>query len=131
MRLLIRMLLFWAITTPLFYLFALPALIDMLSKKAQTQAYEQCITKLKNDGTAGSANSPLTSFQGEKHCHCISDRLIFTKNDVLDIVQKKSPAALNAMAQSLSDSCSTELKQMMGLPVPPAPVAPEDEMVPL
>ena len=127
MRLLVRMLIFWAITAPLFYVFGLPMLIDMLSEKAQMQAYEQCITQLKNNGTAGSANSPLTAFQGEKYCHCVSDRLIFTKNDVLDMVQKKQPAALNALAQTLADGCNVEMKQMMGL----TPAADDDGMTPL
>ena len=128
MRWLIRMLLFWAITAPLFYLFGLPFLIDMLSKKAQAQGYEQCATQLKTDGTAGGLNSPLTQAQGEKYCHCVSDRLIFTKNDVLDAVQKKPPAALNALAQSLADGCNAQLKEMMGL----TPAAPSDDgMMPL
>jgi len=121
------MLIFWAICLPLFYLFGLPYLIDMLSKKAQTQSYEQCLAQLKNDGTAGGLNSPLTAFQGEKYCHCVSDRLIFTKNDVLDMVQKKQPAALNALAQTLADGCNVEMKQMMGL----TPAADDDGMTPL
>jgi hypothetical protein len=130
MRWLIRMLLFWAITAPLFYLFGLPYLIDSLSNKAQTQGYAQCLAQLKNDGTAGGLNSPLTDFQGEKYCHCVSDRLIFTKNDVLDAVQKKPPAALNALAQSFADGCNAELKKMMGL-TPATPATAQDEMTPL
>ena len=130
MRWLVRMLLFWAISGPLFYVFGLPMLIDMLSKKAQMQGYEQCRAQLKNDGTVGSANSPLSDGQGEKYCHCVSDRLIFTKNDVVDMVQKKQPAALNALAKSLADGCNAQVKQMMDAPAM-APTPDENGMTPL
>jgi hypothetical protein len=119
MRWLRRSLLFWAISMPLFYLFGLPALLDMLTTKARNEGYTQCSTQMKSEGLVGSANSPVTPDQGEKYCRCLSDGLIFSKNDLFDMVQKKPPAALTALAQSLADSCNRDLQHMMGF-LPPA-----------
>ena len=65
MRWLLRFLLFWAISGPLFYLFGLPALLDFVSKKAQSEGYNQCITLMTNEKRMGSPNSPLTQPQSE------------------------------------------------------------------
>jgi hypothetical protein len=130
MRWLIRMLIFWAITAPLFYFFGLPALLDMLSKKARSEGYTQCIAHLQKEGMMGSANAPVTAAQGETYCHCVSDRLTFTQNDVMDMVQKKPPAALTAMANALSQSCNRDLQQSMrGMPPAASPSAASDTNV--
>jgi hypothetical protein len=135
MRWLLRLLLFWAITAPLFYVFGLPYLLDMLSKKAQADAYTQCQQQLTKEGLVGSKNSPLNEQQGVGYCHCVSNRLILTKNDVFDLVQKKSPAALTALSESIAKQCNTDLQRMLGfLPAEPTatPVAaPSSEMTPL
>lgn len=125
MRWLLRLLLFWAISAPLFYLFGLPMLLDMLSKKAQAQGYAQCATHIKAIGLVGSSYATLTEYQGEKYCHCVSDGLIFTQHDVIDMVQKKQPAALNALAQSLSTQCNAALEGSAA-PAAPAPTADPD-----
>lgn len=134
MRWLLRLLLFWAVCAPLFYMFGLPYLLDMLSKKAQGEAYAQCQQQLAKEGLIGSKNSPLNEQQGVGYCHCASDRLILTKNDVFDLVQKKPPAALTALSESISKQCNTDLQRMLGfLPPepPPATSAPASDMVPL
>lgn len=137
MRWLLRLLLFWAISGPLFYMFGLPYLLDMLSKKAQTDAYTQCQQQLAKEGLVGSKNSPLNEQQGIGYCHCASDRLILTKNDVLDLVQKKPPVALTALSESIAKQCNTDLQRMLGF-LPPEPQnqptatpAAQEEMVPL
>jgi hypothetical protein len=114
MRWLLRLLLFWAISGPLFYLFGVPFLLDMLSKKAQTQGYSQCIALMTDEKRIGSPNSPLTQAQGERYCHCASDGLLFAKSDLFDMLQKKQPAALNALGQTLSDTCNRQLQQSLG-----------------
>jgi hypothetical protein len=118
MRWLIRMVVFWAISAPLFYVFGLPYLLELLSKKAQTEGYTQCITLMTNEKKMGSPNSPLTQLQGETYCHCVSDHLIFTQGDLVEMVQKKPPTALTVLAQSLTTECNTKLQQSLGfLPV--------------
>lgn len=114
MRWLIRFLVFWAISAPLFYIFGLPALLDFISKKAQTEGYTQCITLMTNEKRIGSPNSPLTQMQGETYCKCVSSSLIFSQNDLLDVAQKKPPTALTALAKTLSEKCNRELQQSLG-----------------
>jgi hypothetical protein len=106
--------LFWSISGPLFYLYGMPALLEMLSKKAQDDGYRQCITLMTNEKQIGSPNSPLTQAQGETYCKCASSGLIFTQNDLFDMVQKKPPAALTALAKSLAEKCNRDLQQSLG-----------------
>jgi hypothetical protein len=121
MRWLRRSLIFWAISMPLFYVFGLPYMLNMLSAKARNEGYTQCSNHMKNEGLVGNANSPIKPEQGEKYCRCLSDGLIFTKNDLLDMVQKKPPVALTALAQSLSDTCNHELQKTINA-LPPVPL---------
>jgi len=121
MRWLIRLLLFWAISMPLFYLFGLPAALDMLSNKARTQGFGQCIADMTSKGMIGSANSPVNAVQGEIFCHCMSDSLEISQTDLIAIVRKQPPAQLNAMIDALSKKCHHDLQQMMGFLPPEAP----------
>ncbi len=130
MRWLRRMLIFWVIAAPLFYVFGLPALLHILSKEAQKQSLEQCLNQLQREGTTGKASSPLTLAQADEYCHCVSDRLIFTKNDLTDMAQQKPPAALNLMAQSLANSCNAIAKQSIDQPKG-VPAADKNGMIPL
>lgn len=114
MRWLFRFMMFWAISAPLFYLFGLPFLLDMLTKKTKNEAYTQCITLMTNEKQMGSPNSPLTQAQGEGYCVCTSNNLIFTKADLFDVVQKRQPATLSALAQSQAERCNRELQQSLG-----------------
>lgn len=127
MRWLLRLILFWALMAPISYYFGLPIALEKLSAKAQTQALADCRTKLTTEGLVGSANSPLNPQQGEGYCHCMSDKLVLTKADLLDVVQKKPPAALTAMAQTIADGCNRDLQRSLGfLPAEPAAATPVD-----
>ncbi len=114
MRWLIRMLVFSAISMPLFYLFGLPHLLDFINKKVKADGYSQCITLMTNEKQIGSPNSPLSQAQGERYCTCISTDLIFTQRDLMDTIQKKPPTALTALATSLNEKCNRELQQSLG-----------------
>lgn len=127
MRWLVRLLIFWAITAPLFYLFGLPYLLDLLSKKAQTQAYDQCTAQLAKDGMTGKPDSPVTKERGEKYCHCVSDGLILTKNDVFDLMQRKPPAGLTARGQAQADTCTRTLQEELNSAAPA--VTPPDGLI--
>jgi hypothetical protein len=116
MRWLIRLLLFWAITGPLFYLFGLPYLLELLSKKAQAQSYSQCEEQLAKEGLVGQPDSPMTKERSEKYCHCVSDGLILTKNDVFDLMQQKPPAGLTSRGQAQADRCNNELQNELATP---------------
>ncbi len=121
MRWLIRLLLFWAISLPLFYMFGLPAALDMLSNKARTEAFSQCTNDMRAKGMVGSANSPVNPVQGEIFCHCVSDSLEINRSDLMAIVRKQPPAHLNAMIDALSKKCHHELQQMLGFLPPDTP----------
>lgn len=121
MRWLLRFILFWAISAPLLYIFGLPALLDLLSKKAQNEGYTQCITLMTNEKRIGSPNSPLTQAQGETYCKCVSGGLIFTQGDLFDVVEKKPPQALTALAKSLAEKCNRDLQQSLGFLPPTEP----------
>lgn len=114
MRWLLRLIVFWAISAPLFYVYGLPAMLDMLTEKARTESFDQCLAELTNQKQIGSANSPLSQQQGEQYCLCISARLIFSRADLMDVLQQKQPSALQAQAQSLSEHCTRELQQSLG-----------------
>ena len=118
MRALKRLLIFWAISAPLFYFLGIPLAIDHLSKKAQTQGYEQCVTHMKDQGMIGSVNSPISAEQGVEYCHCVSDSLTFTKKDLFDMVQHQPPSALTALQQELADKCNANLQRAQGF-LPP------------
>lgn len=124
-RLLIRIIIFWAIVALLAYIFGIPALTDYMTKKVRTQGYDQCIATLTQEGTMGKPGSMLNQQQGENYCHCISDGLIFTKADLFDILPKnsseigtqKQPGPLTALAKSISERCNTDLQKVMQAPV--------------
>jgi hypothetical protein len=135
MRWLLRLLLFWAISAPLFYLFGMPYMLDLLSKKAQAQTYAQCQQQLRDQGLVGSKNASLHEQQGVGYCHCMSDGLVMTKADLMDALHRRPPAALTAMAQARTDTCNVDLRRALGYqpPAPAAPptAAPQDDMIPL
>lgn len=114
MRWLLRLLLFWVITAPLFYLFGMPFMLDMMTKKTKNDAYTQCITTMTNEKQIGSPNSPLTQAQGEGYCTCVSGNLAFTQADLRDVLFKRQPAALSSLASAQAERCNRELQQSLG-----------------
>ncbi len=120
MRWLLRYVLFWLIVGPLLYLFGLPILLDYLSKKSQVEAYDQCQTYLGKEGVNAASASPISPDRAEKYCHCVSDGLILTKNDVFDLVHHRPAAALNTLAQDKADTCNTALMHELSAPAPQA-----------
>ncbi|MDX2094670.1 MAG: hypothetical protein SFW64_01830 [Alphaproteobacteria bacterium] len=114
MRWLRRLVIFWAVSGTLFYVFGMPMLLDFMSRKVQRDGYTQCITQMTEQKQIGSPNSPLSQEQGEHYCRCTSDSLMFTPDDLSDAIQKKPPAALTAQAQSLAEQCQRDLQQSLG-----------------
>jgi hypothetical protein len=123
MRKLIKMLVFWAISLPLFYLFGLPFALEKLSTKVQRDSFAQCQKQLATEGMVGALNSPLRPDQAEHYCHCVSDKLTFTQADLMDAVKKQPPKALTAQAELLASECQVTLRALMGIVAPP-PTAP-------
>lgn len=131
MRWLLRLILFWGLMTPISYYFGLPIALEKLGAKAQAQAFDECQKKLTAEGTMGGANSPLSPQQGLGYCHCLSDKLVLTKADLLDALQHKPPAALNAFAQAEADRCGRQLQDRLGRVSQEPAITPANEMIKL
>lgn len=125
MRFLLRLILFWAICAPIFYLFGLPPLLDKLSEKTVAQTREQCFAHLNAEKLVGAPNSPMTAQQAESYCNCVSNGLKITQADLLDMAQRKQPTLLGIQAQQQANTCNIKLQEMQGLR--PAPAAPKNE----
>lgn len=120
-RWLLRLLIFWGISAPLFYVFGLPAALDFMSRKISRDNYAQCLARLTSGELIVNYGSELSQSKGESYCHCTSDSLTFTRNDLWDTAQKKQPAELSAMAQSLADQCNAEFRAAPTATSAPAP----------
>ncbi len=124
MRFLLRLLLFWAISLPLFYGFGMPYLLEKVTTKARADGYSQCLGGLRKTLMMDAPSAPLTRAQGDAYCHCLSDSLTFTRDDLMDKLQKKPMAHLEGQAQSLSTQCAESLKHPALAPAP-KPSAPQ------
>lgn len=102
MRWLLRLLLYWAVTLPLFYFVALPPLMTMLDKKARAQNYEHCLQQL--------AAIPITQPAAGKYCHCVMDGLTFTYKDLIDMLGGREPAQLTAQVDTAAKKCNVLLQ---------------------
>lgn len=121
MRWLLRLILFWAISAPLFYFFGLPMLIEHLNGKTRRTSYDQCIQHLRDEGMIGSGIGKITPERGEAYCHCVSDGITFTKADILDMVKQHPPTALTELSQKLSHQCNDDLSREMNTTAAAAP----------
>lgn len=124
MRRVLRLFLFWLVLAPPAYYFGLPYALEALTRKTQTEAYDECYAKLVADATVGHANSPLSEPQAQSYCRCTSEKLVVTKADLWDAVEKKPPTALNALAQAEADRCGRELQRSLGFLPPEGAVEP-------
>lgn len=113
MRWLLRLLLFWAISGPLFYLFGLPKLMDYMNHKTRTATRDQCIAQLRDEGKLGSNPGQIPPTHAEQYCHCVSDKLTITRADLIDMVQQKPPTALTALSQNLGQQCGDDLTRVL------------------
>lgn len=131
MRIFLRLLLFWVLMTPISYYFGVPYALQILSHKAQMQSYGECQKNLVTQGLVGGANPTLDARQSEAYCHCLSDKLVLTKADLLDALQHKPPAALNAFAQAEADRCGRQLQDRLGRVSQEPAITPANEMIKL
>lgn len=142
MRWIIRLLVVWVILGGLFYMFGMQVLIDAMNEKTRAEGYQQCMAQLTNDKTIGHANSPLNLEQGTNYCHCVSDTLTLTKEDMMELVKQRvqmkeqtPPAGFTKRAQELANNCTTELQRNLGfLPAEsaaPAATPESSDLIPL
>ncbi len=117
MRFLFRLFVFWLVVAPLSYHFGLPLALQKLTDKARTEANSQCLATMHTQGMMGRAGAPLSQAQGEGYCRCVSQGLVFTKQDLWDAALRKPPAALNTLAKSLADSCNRTLEDSIATPL--------------
>lgn len=110
MRWLLRLILFWAICAPLFYVFGLPLLLEKVSAKARADGFTQCIEHFNKPDMALMA-SHLPQPERDAYCHCATDEIALTKADLPDLVQRRQPARLTAAMQQHTEQCNTELQR--------------------
>lgn len=113
MRWLLRALIFWVVCAPLFYFFGLPLLMNSLQTKSRTENYTACIRHLQEEHLANVPSSLLSPQQADEYCHCISDTITLTQEDLFDIVQKKQPQRLEAAMKPIVDSCNETLQSTL------------------
>lgn len=121
MRLLIRILIFWAIALPIFYLFGLPWLTGVLTRKTRVQNYEACYANLEKQGLVGTPASLLKKEMAEHYCHCATDGLTFSRRDLFDLALRRPPTDLTAKMEPVVQACNEELAQQLNAVINDAP----------
>ena len=113
MRWLIRSLIVWAITLPLFYLVGLPYMLNTLSDKARKDSFAQCQAHLKTQNMAYVATAIIKPERADTYCHCVSAPIQITNADIPDLVQKKQPERLNNAIKPVIEACNAALQDDM------------------
>ncbi len=121
MRWLMRSLIFWAVSAPLFYLFGLPFLIGKLETKSRAASFTACQAHLKDENIAYAPASIISPAQADAYCHCVSDPIAFTNADLFDLAQKKQPERLTAAMKPALEACNATLQQSMNNAINSAP----------
>ncbi len=120
MRIVKRLFIVWVLGLVAFYFFGFPLLMDFVQTKARTDAYNQCIVQMNQQGLIGNA---ITPDQAGDYCHCVADPLTFTRDDLGDVLQKKTPARITQQAKELVEQCNVSLQHIMNggyaQPAPP------------
>jgi hypothetical protein len=104
-----RFLLLWLILLPVFYFWGLPVLMEKLTLKARAEGFASCMSQLKTQGLTEGPNAVMTSQKGESYCHCATDGLTFTHDDLMDAVQRKPAAKLNERMAYAVNECNGKL----------------------
>ena len=110
MRALKRILILWLAMLPVSYFWGIPFATHMLEAKTKTQALAQCAQQLHDQGLVGIANAPLNGAQGETYCHCITDPITLTRDDMLDMLRHQPPAHLGGLMKTQVDTCNAALQ---------------------
>ncbi len=113
MRWLIRSLIFWAVCTPLFYLFGLPMLMEKLETSSRAENYTVCQQHLADEHLANVPSALLSPQQAEEYCHCVSDGITLTKSDLFDLALKRQPARLTEAMKPVVEACNETLQQAL------------------
>ncbi|MFM9890859.1 MAG: hypothetical protein ACKVOE_09535 [Rickettsiales bacterium] len=121
MRTVLRLLLFWAITAPLFYVYGLPWLLSKLDAKAQAQSYSSCMQHLADEHLIGGPGWVIKQADGETYCHCVSGGLHFTRADLPELLQKKTPERIATAMKPMVEACNSTLKASMNSTIQTAP----------
>lgn len=118
MRWLLRIIITWAILLPLSYFIGLPYAADKLTQKTRQDTLTQCAQQLRDKGLLGDAQAALTQAQGDQYCHCLSDPLTLTREDILAMAKQRMidhvqapPARFEAQLKAQVDTCNTGLQQ--------------------
>lgn len=112
MRILIRILCFWGVALPLFYVFGLPMLLDKLQTKARADQFVQCHQHLREQHLTG-PTALLRDSEADAYCHCVSDGLTIERGDLVDMARHRQPERLNSAMKPVVEACNEQLKQSM------------------
>lgn len=113
MRWLIRLLILWAVSLPLFYLFGLPYLLTKLNDKARLESFAQCQEHLKAERMAYVPTAIMKPDRADAYCRCISEPIAFTRADLIILAQKKQPERLNNALKPVIEACNAALQDDM------------------
>ena len=104
MRTIKRMLLLWLIMLPVSYVWGIPAMMHYIGAKTKAQTLAQCAQQLQEQ------QLPLNAAQGDTYCHCIADPLIFTREDLVDVIQRQPPRQMTAQLKLQVDTCNAAMQ---------------------
>lgn len=113
MRWVLRSLLFWVISLPVFYLFGLPYLLTKLSDRARLESFVQCQTHLKEERIAYVPTALMKVDRADQYCHCVSDPITLTRADLFELARKKQAERLNNAMKPVIEACNSALQDDM------------------
>lgn len=129
MRWPIRILLFWALAAPAFYIWGMPYLTDYTEAKTREQTFHSCKQQIEDQ------HLQISAEQGDRYCTCINDGLNFEDGDLINMAStheapERVRQQLEAQITICGDQLARELQQQpVSAPVP-APAAPAVPAVP-
>lgn len=113
MKRLMRYLVFWAISLPLIYVFALPPVAAHLQTKLRSQQYSACQKELRDQRLIGTPTGILREEEARDYCRCVSDALILDRNVLLTLAGGNASQQLHDAMKPAVDACNDGLKQRM------------------
>ena len=103
--------LFWLACLPLFYAFGLPKVIAAIEKRTQAESFAKCQHHLMEEKIAYVAAAVIKPERADEYCHCVSDNIVFSKADLMDLAMQRQPEELGAALAPIVEGCTRELER--------------------
>ena len=115
MRLLLRLLLFWLVMTPILWFWGLPYLAERLSEQTREQNMLECSRQWAAQPAPLGNNAAL----GKEYCGCLVEVLQFSREDLLEVAQTRAlPNRLNEALARQGEQCNRQVEQQLQRAVP-------------